>query len=99
MKRVHFLVSGRVQGVGYRAFAERQAKELGLSGQVRNLSDGRVELVAEGTEEQIRELRARLLKGPRLAQVLAVEAKTIAGARHFEGFSIEGDGKSPWFDS
>ncbi len=99
MQQVHFLVSGRVQGVGYRAFVERQALALGISGQVRNLHDGRVELIAKGTEEQISDLKDRLLKGPRLAQVLAVEAKTIAGARHFEGFCIEEDGKLPWYGS
>ena len=99
MKQVHFLISGTVQGVGYRAFVGRQAKELGFRGQVRNLQDGRVELIAEGTDDLIEELRIRLLKGPRLAQVFAVEAKTIAGARHFEGFSIEEDGETPWFGS
>lgn len=99
MKQMHFLVSGRVQGVGYRAFTERQANELGLRGQVRNLRDGRVELIAEGTDTQLEELKTRLLKGPRLAQVLALAAKTIAGPRHFEGFSIEEDGDTPWFDS
>ena len=46
MKQVHFLISGTVQGVGYRAFVGRQAKELGFRGQVLNLQDGRVELIA-----------------------------------------------------
>lgn len=99
MNLVHFLVSGRVQGVGFRAFAEREAKALGIRGQVRNLVDGRVELIAEGDGAQIEELKTRLLSGPRLAQVLALEAKIIAGPRHFEGFSIEEDGKIPWYGS
>ena len=99
MKLIHILVSGRVQGVGYRAFAQRQALDLEICGQVRNLTDGRVELLAEGSDVQLLELRQRLLKGPRLAQVLSLEAKDIAGLRHFERFSIEEDGNKPWFAS
>jgi acylphosphatase len=97
MKLIHFLVSGRVQGVGYRAYVHRQALELGLRGRVRNLDDGRVELIASGEARALEELRQRLLKGPRLAQVLSLESKDIADPRHFEGFSIEEDGQSPWF--
>jgi acylphosphatase len=97
MKLVHILVSGRVQGVGYRAFAHRQAVELGTCGQVRNLADGRVELIVQADDETLKELCRRLMTGPRLAQVSALAAKDIAGPRHFEGFSIEEDGKEPWF--
>lgn len=99
MKSIHFLVTGRVQGVGYRAFVLKEAQNLRVSGQVRNLHDGRVELMAQGTADQLADLRQRLLQGPRLAQVLTLEAKEIAGARHFEGFSIEEDGSTPWFVS
>jgi len=68
-----FLVSGRVQGVGYRAFAERMARETGVSGWARNLDDGRVEAHANGTAAQLDEFEARLRTGPRWADVRSVE--------------------------
>ncbi len=72
-RRIVALVSGRVQGVGYRAFARRKAQELGLSGYAENLPDGRVEVVAEGDEEDLKLFIEFLKRGPRLAQVEAVE--------------------------
>ncbi|MEN2982453.1 MAG: acylphosphatase [Thermus sp.] len=74
MPRLVALVKGRVQGVGYRAFAQRKALELGLSGYAENLPDGRVEVVAEGPEEELRAFLHHLRQGPRLARVEAVEA-------------------------
>jgi acylphosphatase len=68
------LVSGRVQGVGYRWFALRAAQEIGLVGWVRNLPDGRVEALAEGSDEQLERFVARLRKGPIASKVSAVEA-------------------------
>jgi len=56
MKRTHILYSGRVQGVGFRFTAERVAVELGLAGWVKNLVDGRVELLCEGEEEKLKKL-------------------------------------------
>jgi acylphosphatase len=64
-----FYVSGRVQGVGYRFFACDSAERQGITGYVRNLNDGRVEVYAIGTEEQLGALRAELRRGPRLASV------------------------------
>jgi acylphosphatase len=69
------LVSGRVQGVGYRYFAERSAQEIGVTGWARNLDDGRVEVHANGTATQLEEFEARLRKGPRFADVRSVESK------------------------
>ncbi len=74
-RRLVALVSGRVQGVGYRAFARRKAEELGLSGYAENLPDGRVEVVAEGEEEDLKVFLEFLKRGPRLAEVRAVEAE------------------------
>lgn len=71
----HYLVSGRVQGVYYRASTVKQAKALGLTGWVRNLSDGRVEVFACGTAEQLSELQAWLWQGPPAAKVEAVDCK------------------------
>ncbi|MGE0372536.1 MAG: acylphosphatase [Gammaproteobacteria bacterium] len=70
---IRCLVSGRVQGVYYRAATRRQAQALGLTGWVCNLPDGRVELVAMGDEDLLRELRDWLWQGPPRAGVVAVE--------------------------
>ena len=59
-----FWVSGRVQGVGFRWYVRRAAQELGLAGRVRNLPDGRVEVVAVGEPEALNAFRARLREGP-----------------------------------
>ncbi len=69
MKTVRILVSGRVQGVGFRAFAVREARELGLDGWVRNLPDGRVEAVARGEDDAIEVFAAALRRGPLTARV------------------------------
>jgi len=75
MPRLVALVKGRVQGVGYRAFAQKKALELGLSGYAENLPDGRVEVVAEGPEEDLRAFLHHLKQGPRLARVEGVEVQ------------------------
>jgi acylphosphatase len=67
-----FLVSGRVQGVGFRWWTTRQARALGLSGTVRNLSDGSVEIHVSGQSEAVGELHRRLERGPRAARVTSV---------------------------
>lgn len=68
-----WFIAGRVQGVGYRYFAQRAADTLGLSGYARNLDDGRVEVYAVGAPEALSEFSARLRDGPRYAEVRAVE--------------------------
>ncbi len=69
-----FLVSGMVQGVGFRWFVARRARALGLSGYARNLADGRVEVVASGEEaESLRRLEELLRAGPANARVAGVE--------------------------
>jgi acylphosphatase len=73
----NFVVSGRVQGVGYRAFAERVAREIGVTGWVRNLADGRVEAHANGTPAELDRFEARLMAGPRQALVRSVEAAEV----------------------
>ncbi|MFO0726023.1 MAG: acylphosphatase [Myxococcota bacterium] len=75
-----YLVSGIVQGVGYRDFVVRQASGLGLLGWVRNLYDERVEVWAEGSAEAVALLRVQLEEGPRYAEVRAVE-EVVVGAR------------------
>jgi acylphosphatase len=68
-----WFVRGRVQGVGFRYFAQRAAEEFGLAGYVRNLDDGRVEVYALGPEDQLSQLAARLHRGPRWADVHGVD--------------------------
>lgn len=69
MSGVRFLVSGKVQGVFFRASTRNEALRLGLNGYARNLADGRVEVVAEGRLEALRELEQWLWQGPPAAQV------------------------------
>jgi acylphosphatase len=68
-----FLVSGVVQGVGFRYFVLREAEGLGLAGWARNLPDGRVEVVAEGDEAALGKLEQSLRRGPSLSRVSGVE--------------------------
>jgi acylphosphatase len=89
---LHFLIRGRVQGVGFRWFVHREASELDLRGWVRNTEDGDVEVVVSGTAEDIAELRASLKKGPRGSRVdRIVEHHLDEGeARELQSFRIEG---------
>jgi acylphosphatase len=89
---LHFLIRGRVQGVGFRWFVHREASELDLRGWVRNTEDGDVEVVASGTAEDIAELRASLKKGPRGSRVDRVMEHYLdeAEARDLQSFRIEG---------
>jgi acylphosphatase len=66
---LHFLVQGRVQGVGFRWYVNREASELCLRGWVRNTEEGDVEVVASGNEADLAELRSSLRRGPRGARV------------------------------
>lgn len=75
MERLHAIVYGDVQGVGFRYFVQRKAQQLGLSGWVRNNDDGTVELVAEGTRRQLEDLKRIVEEGPRLARVDRVETR------------------------
>ncbi len=76
----YFRVTGRVQGVFYRASTQARAQELGLSGWVRNCPDGSVELEASGDAEALQQLEAWLWQGPERAQVSAVEVAAVTGA-------------------
>lgn len=83
-----FVVRGRVQGVGFRYFVERAAKEMALRGYVRNLDNGDVEVYAIGTLAQLSELAGRLWQGPRFAEVRGVQEKEGV-VRSMADFRIE----------
>lgn len=86
--RARIVVSGRVQGVGYRAFAHRVATVHGLVGGVRNLDDGRVELDVEGPKSSIEAALAQLRAGPPAGRVTKVETEWKTATGRFSGFSI-----------
>jgi acylphosphatase len=87
-----FFVSGGVQGVGFRFFVERTATSLSMKGYVRNLMDGRVEVYAIGSAEQMEALRSALRRGSRMATVHSVEELDAGFEREYANeFSIEGD--------
>lgn len=88
----HFLVTGRVQGVGFRWFVQRESAGIGLRGWVRNTEDGHVEVVAAGDAEQMAELKAALHKGSRGSRVDAVVEHDLedSESEKLEEFKIEG---------
>ena len=89
---LHFLIQGRVQGVGFRWFVQREAGELELRGWVRNTEDGDVEVVAAGDPKDMAELRASLKRGPRGSRVDRVIEHTLqeSEGRDLDSFRIEG---------
>lgn len=88
----HYLVKGRVQGVGFRWFVQREASEIGLKGWVRNTDEGQVEIVAAGDPEDLAELKDALRKGSRGSRVDAViEHELVESEGEGLGeFNIEG---------
>ena len=88
----HFLVQGRVQGVGFRWFVQQEASGLGLHGWVRNTADGDVEVLAAGTDDQIQKLYASLRRGSRGSRVDRIEAqqRPEIEAETLRAFEIEG---------
>jgi acylphosphatase len=88
----HYVVKGRVQGVGFRWFVHREAGALGLNGWVRNTETGEVEVLASGSEEKLTELRAALDRGSRGSRVDAIKESNMEDtmAASLESFQIEG---------
>lgn len=91
VKRVHLFISGKVQGVYYRAYTREVAERLGIKGWVRNLPDGRVEVVAEGDESALKNLIAWCWEGPPLAKVEYVEEIWEEPTGEFNDFRIRRD--------
>ena len=88
----HFLIRGRVQGVGFRWFVHREASELNLRGWVRNTEDGNVEIVVAGEAEDLNDLRTSLRRGPRGSRVDGILEHTLdeSEAAGLDVFRIEG---------
>ncbi len=85
--KIHVFIGGRVQGVFFRANTLRKAEELGINGWVRNLEDGRVEVVAEGSDDKIKKFTEFLKRGPPSAKVTKFEIKKHNGFVE-KGFKI-----------
>lgn len=88
MEEIRAIVSGRVQMVMYRDFTCRTARRWGIGGTVRNLSDGTVEVIAQGRREDLEQFIKRLKRGPLLARVAHVEVVWRHPTRTFDSFEI-----------
>lgn len=84
-----FIISGVVQGVGYRFFTQRAAAEHQIVGYVRNLENGDVEVVAEGELQQMEDFKRKLMEGPRFSVVKNVEEIVLEPTGNYSSFRIE----------
>lgn len=89
MERVEITVYGKVQGVGFRYHTQQQAVQLGLTGYVKNLPDGCVKIIAEGSAEALSQLQIWASQGPPGAQVQQLTVALQSATEEFESFSIE----------
>lgn len=90
--RLHAIVEGYVQGVGFRMFVQTTANALGVNGWVRNLWNGNVEVVAEGEKSVLEKLNYYLLEGPRGADVINVHSEWLDATNEFERFQVRPNG-------
>ena len=88
IEELHAVVHGYVQGVGFRYFASRKASALNIRGYTRNMSDGSVEIVAQGTRSALENLLVALRQGPSAGEVDEVETTWREPTEHFRSFSI-----------
>ncbi|OGG12027.1 hypothetical protein A2Z00_03270 [Candidatus Gottesmanbacteria bacterium RBG_13_45_10] len=88
MRRAHLVISGDVQGVGFRSWALGQARDLHLRGWVKNREDGAVEIVAEGDQATVEEFAKRCRHGPDVAWVEHIDTTWAEGTGEFVGFEV-----------
>lgn len=88
MKRIHIIISGRVQGVAFRASTREEATRLNLTGWVKNLPDGRVEAVFEGEDAQVEAMCRWCKHGPPLARVIGIEPREENYTGEYTDFTI-----------
>ncbi len=97
----HYIVTGRVQGVGFRKFTERTARAQNLKGATRNLRDGRVEIIASGPSDSLEIFETAIARGPAASSVSHLEKREISadvwpiGPQEFD-FIVHQDGEKPW---
>lgn len=89
LKRLHCFVSGRVQGVGFRYFTQQTANELELTGWVKNTFDGKVEFIAEGTEEQLEVFKRKISRGPSSGYVKDLKTIEMPASGEFRTFRVK----------
>lgn len=85
----HFIISGTVQGVGYRFFAMRAAARHQVLGTVRNLPDGRVEVIAEGDREAMDQFKNDLATGPMMAEITDIEETDVPVTGRYRDFRLD----------
>jgi acylphosphatase len=88
MKRIHFIITGQVQGVGFRYYCQVEAVRLGLTGYARNKSNGTVEAEAQGEEAAVKEFASAVRRGPRRSTVLDVKSEECAILSQETSFEI-----------
>lgn len=99
MTTQHILVSGNVQGVGFRIFVQDRARVDNLRGWVRNLSDGRVEALAQGSESELSRFVEELKRGPHsLARVDQLIVNGVMVEEDFKNFTVTEDGDKAWLE-
>ena len=89
MRRLHLIISGFVQGVGFRSWVRREAQKLGVVGWVKNRDDGAVEIVGEGTEDKLRELIKLVRIGPEVAEITDIQTKWVDASEEWNDFEIQ----------
>ncbi|MGF1570352.1 MAG: acylphosphatase [Nodosilinea sp.] len=89
MTQIRIVVHGRVQGVGFRYHTRQTAQQLGVTGFVRNLVDGTVEIVADGADDQLKALVAWTHQGPPAARVSAADVSKPTHRQRFDSFTVE----------
>ncbi len=87
-KRAHLTISGKVQGVFFRDFTQKSARDLELEGWVRNASDGTVEAVLQGSEDSVKSMISRLKQGPSSADVKDIQVNWESPKTDLEGFEV-----------
>jgi len=89
-KSLQCIVSGKVQGVYFRSWTHGQAEALGLTGWVRNLKENQVEILAQGPDDKLEELKKRLIQGSELSRIDHIDAKYIDYDKEHTAFEIRG---------
>ena len=87
-KQIIAVVKGRVQGVGFRYYTQLQAKNLNLTGEVKNLHDGSVQIVAEGKHNELEQLLEQVRRGPALARVDLINVEWLDASNRYSDFSV-----------